>query len=230
VPVLTVVMLINGFAWISMLSSLQIAAQTSVPAWVRARALSLYIVIFSLGMATGSLIWGALAQQTSVALALICAAAGGALAGVFARRFRLGAAESLDLAPSGHWPQPLVKQEPEHDHGPVLITLEYRVAAADRARFIALMQVLGRSRRRDGATQWGVMEDTAAPGVHLEYFLLPSWLQHLRQHARVTGEEQKLQAQLRELHQGEQPPQVRHFVGGASRPPADHPHHQAHGP
>jgi hypothetical protein len=60
--VLYAVSLINGFAWISVLSSLQIAAQTSVPAWVRARALSLYIVVFSAGMAIGSLLWGTLAQ------------------------------------------------------------------------------------------------------------------------------------------------------------------------
>ncbi|WP_454832941.1 MFS transporter [Pseudoxanthomonas wuyuanensis] len=227
-PALAVVMLVNGFAWISMLSSLQIAAQTSVPAWVRARALSLYIVIFSLGMATGSLLWGAVAQNASVAIALSCAAAGGALAGVFALRFKLGAAEALDLAPSGHWPQPLVQQEPEHDSGPVLITIEYHIAADRRARFVELMRVLGRSRRRDGATQWGVMEDVAQAGVHLEYFLLPSWLEHLRQHARVTGEEQKLQAQLRDLHQGNQPPLVRHFAGGASRPQNDG-HRHFHG-
>ena len=45
IPALYAVMLVNGLAWISVLSSLQIAAQISVPAWVRARALSLYIVV-----------------------------------------------------------------------------------------------------------------------------------------------------------------------------------------
>ncbi|MBD4851865.1 MFS transporter, partial [Xanthomonas citri pv. citri] len=68
--VLCVVMVVNGLAWITVLSSLQIAAQTAVPAWVRARALSLYIVVFSAGMASGSLLWGALAQRTSIATAL----------------------------------------------------------------------------------------------------------------------------------------------------------------
>lgn len=51
--VLPAVMLVNGFAWITVLSSLQIAAQTAVPAWVRARALALYIMVFSAGMAAG---------------------------------------------------------------------------------------------------------------------------------------------------------------------------------
>lgn len=38
------VMLLSGAAWIAVLSSLQVAAQTSVPAWVRARALAVYIL------------------------------------------------------------------------------------------------------------------------------------------------------------------------------------------
>ncbi len=40
------VMLLSGAAWIAVLSSLQVAAQTSVPAWVRARALAVYILVF----------------------------------------------------------------------------------------------------------------------------------------------------------------------------------------
>ena len=65
-PLLYAMVLLNGFAWISVLSSFQIAAQTSVPPWVRARALSLYIVVFSAGMAAGSLAWGALAQRSNI--------------------------------------------------------------------------------------------------------------------------------------------------------------------
>src|SRR5690606_33664124 len=47
------VMLLSGAAWIAVLSSLQIAAQTSVPDWVRARALSVYILVFFGSMAAG---------------------------------------------------------------------------------------------------------------------------------------------------------------------------------
>jgi MFS family permease len=219
------VMLLNGLAWISVLSSLQIAAQTSVPSWVRARALSLYIMVFALGMATGSLVWGAVAQHWNAAVALTAAAVGVAMAAWWAMRFRLGAAEDLDVAPSAHWPEPHLADEqghpqnhrPDQDRGPVLVTVEYQVALADRMVFLERMQLLGRSRRRDGAVQWGVMEDAARPGMYLEYFLVASWLEHLRQHERVTGEERRLQDMLRRLHEGDAPPQVRHFIGG---PPA----------
>lgn len=217
------VMLVNGLAWIGILSSLQIAAQTSVPPWVRARALSLYIVVFASGMATGSLVWGAVAERWGPSIALSVAAAATVLASLVATRFRLGAAEGLDVAPSAHWPQPLVSGQWDGDRGPVLVTVEYRVALEDRDTFLERMQWLGRSRRRDGAVQWGVMEDVATPGTYLEYFLVASWLEHLRQHDRVTGEEQRLQGMLRRLHTGDAPPRVRHFVGGPPGPAAEAP-------
>jgi predicted MFS family arabinose efflux permease len=207
------VMLLNGATWITVLSSFQIAAQTSVPGWVRARALSLYIVVFALGMGAGSLVWGVLAQQAGVSTALLVAAVMTAVAALWAHRFKLGLAEALDLAPSAHWPQPIVAAEPAGERGPVLVTIEYRVAADWRAEFDALMPELGRSRRRDGAVQWGVLEDVAQPDLMLEYFFVASWLDHLRQHDRVTGEERRLQDRVRALLVPGQAPQVRHFAG-----------------
>ena len=94
--VLPVVMLVNGFAWITVLSSLQIAAQTAVPAWVRARALALYIMVFSAGMAAGGLSWGALAQRTSPELALLVAAAGAVIGGLLVWRVRIAGTEDLN--------------------------------------------------------------------------------------------------------------------------------------
>ena len=212
---LPLAMLVNGFAWITVLSSLQIAAQTAVPAWVRARALALYIMVFSLGMAAGGLCWGALAQRTSPNLALLVAAVGAVLAGLLVWRVRIAGTEELDLRPAGHWPAPELSVAVAHDRGPVLVTVEYRIDAADRAAFHACMRLLGTVRRRDGAVLWGVAEDVASPGVHLEYFIAASWLEHLRQHERITSDDKAVQEQLRRLHRGERHPVVRHFVGGS---------------
>ncbi len=52
--------------------------------------------------------------------------------------------------------------------------------------------------------------------VYLEYFVVASWLEHLHQHARVTGEERALQDRLRRLHRGDALPMVRHFLGCAA--------------
>ena len=228
IPLLCVAMVLNGFAWIAVLSSLQIAAQTSLPNWVRARALSLYMIVFAAGMAIGALTWGAVAQRFDTDHALVAAAVGALLAALATMRLRLGAAEAIDTAPSAHWPQPFVGTPIGNDRGPALVTIEYRIEAADREAFLALMRVLGRTRRRDGAVQWGVLEDVAEPGLHLEYFVVGSWLEHLRQHDRVTGEERRLQVEIYALHRGATRPVIRHFVGGtpgAVLPPHDHATH-----
>ncbi|OJT26168.1 MFS transporter [Archangium sp. Cb G35] len=217
--ILCVAMLANGMSWITVLSSLQTAAHVSVPGWVRARALSLYIVVFSAGMAGGSLIWGTLAQQAGTGVSLTVAAVSTVLAGIFSLRFRLSVAMARDTTPSAHWPQPAVAAEVSHARGPVLVTVEYLIDSPDREEFLHHIHLLGGTRRRDGAVQWGVMEDAAQPGRFLEYFILDSWLEHLRQHERVTHEEQHLQDKLRALHRDAQPPAVRHFVGATPSSP-----------
>jgi len=211
-PLLLPAMLLAGFCWICVLSSLQVAAQMSVPDWVRARALSLYIVVFSLGIAAGSPLWGAVAQSGSVALALQLAAAAAVIALTLVRRHSLDRGEGLDLAPSAHWPQPLVSQEPEHDRGPVLVTLEYAVAEPQRREFTELMAQLGQRRRRDGALDWGLYEDSAEPGRYLESFTTGSWLEHLRQHERVSQDDRLLQERIRALQNEPGLPRVRHFL------------------
>jgi hypothetical protein len=117
--------------------------------------------------------------------------------------------------PSGHWPQPVHVDEIATDRGPVLVTVEYQIALERRDDFLQRMQQLGRSRRRDGAFQWGVVEDTSQPGIYLEYFLTASWLEHLRQHERVTQDDRQLQEEIGALHTGSSAPQLRHFVGGS---------------
>jgi MFS family permease len=212
-PVLYAVMAVGGAAWISVLSSLQVAAQTSVPAWVRARALSVYIVVFSGGMALGSLLWGAVATRIGITGALLVSAACAVLSALLTRRYRLGD-ESLDLTPSAHWPQPEVAQEVPHDRGPVLVTVEYRIALDRREEFLKAIATLGMARRRDGAATWGVFEDVAQPGRYVESFQVASWLEHLRQHQRTTREDQRIQALVDGFHVGGHPPLVGHFVGG----------------
>ena len=53
--------------------------------------------------------------------------------------------------------------------------------------------MLRRSPLRDGAFNWGVMEDPANPELLTEWFLVESWAEHLRQHRRVPNADADLQ-------------------------------------
>ena len=88
--VLVPAMLLTGAAWLSIVSTLHVSAQAAVESWVRARALSIYLVTYSIGMTAGSLLWGALAAPYGIHAALAIAGFG-ALAGIIATwRFSLG--------------------------------------------------------------------------------------------------------------------------------------------
>jgi MFS family permease len=208
------IMAICGAAWICVLSSLQLAAQISVPAWVRGRGLSLYLMVFSAGMTLGSLLWGWIAAQAGIPAALIISAAGAVLAALGVRGFSLGAYEAPDLSPSFHWPHPSSVEELQRDRGPVLVTIEYEIALDQREGFLDAIQPLGAARRRDGAFAWGIFEDIAVPGHYIEMFQHDSWLDHLRQHSRVTREDQRIQENVHRFHMGSAAPRVSHFVGG----------------
>ena len=63
---LCLVMSVGGAAWIGILASLNYAAQTMAPPWVRARSLSMYLLVLQGSMAIGSMIWGAVASRMGV--------------------------------------------------------------------------------------------------------------------------------------------------------------------
>ncbi|HET9764249.1 MAG TPA: MFS transporter, partial [Casimicrobiaceae bacterium] len=83
-------------------------------------------------------------------------------------------------------PRPKVSAQVSDDAGPVMVTIEYHVAPANREAFLAALEHQAAERRRDGAYWWGVFEDVAHSGHFVETFHVESWLEHKRQHARVT--------------------------------------------
>ena len=206
------VMVVAGLAWITMLSGLNVAAQMAVPAWVKARALAIYLLVFQGAMTAGSIVWGALASRTDITTALTVASAAMALATLIALRFPLPAANAVDLTPSGHWVEPAVSGEHASDRGPVMILIEYRVDPARTADFVRVLHGFKAVRKRDGALRWDVFEDAGTPGLVIESFVVGSWLEHLRQHERVTHDDRLTQEQIARFHIGDAPPVVRHLI------------------
>ncbi|MGE0719727.1 MAG: MFS transporter, partial [Alphaproteobacteria bacterium] len=182
-----------GVSWIAVLATINVSGQMALPAWVRGRGLALFVTVQFGGLAIGSFIWGHAGGLIGLTAAHL-AAAGGLLATVpLLGRWKLQTGAGVDMTPSMHWPQPVVGDDIDRDGGPVMVTIEYRVAADGRAGFLAAVAALAGERRRDGAYDWRVFEDAADPGRFLETFLVDSWLEHLRQHERVTNADRVLQ-------------------------------------
>jgi len=96
---LCLVLFTAGAAWIGILACFNVVAQTMCPSWMRARAISMYLLVLQGGMAVGSAVWGELASRQGVPAALAWSALAMVLGLASVWRHRLTAAE-LRMAPA----------------------------------------------------------------------------------------------------------------------------------
>jgi MFS family permease len=208
---------LGGLGWIAVLTSLNVSAQTALPDWVRARGLAISLMVFFGCMAAGSAFWGQLASATSVTVALLSAAAG-ALAAIPATwHAKLGQGEDLDLTPAMSWVDPTVAENVDAtpDRGRVVVSIRYEVEPSDTYDFLTAAHELSGERYRDGAYDWGIYQDASDARIWTEWFFVPSWAEHLRQHDRANRHDQDIHQRARAFHRGESDPEVRHYLAPA---------------
>lgn len=114
-----------------------------------------------------------------------------------------------------HWPEPIITKAIEADAGPVMVTVEYRIGPENREVFLEAMELLSHERN---ATErmLGTYSRILPAGPVPETFLVESWLEHLRQHKRVTNADRVLEDKVYSKAQGK--PIVTHFIAVAWRP------------
>jgi len=211
-PVVLAALVTGGIAWLLALSTLNASMQLSLPAWVRARGLSVYQLVFMGGQAIGSLVWGLVAGATNSVTALLVSSALLLVCAVSASWWPLHPRTgNLDLTPSAHWPEPALVFEPAPPDGPVVVLVSYRVDPQDEAEFFAAMSRLGRSRQRTGAMQWQLFRSIEEDATFVEAFVVRSWGEHMRQHLiRLTGQDLIAEQAVEQFVRGE--PTSRHLV------------------
>jgi MFS family permease len=212
------ILLVGGVAWISVLSTLTVAAQQASPPWVRARALAVYLIVFQAGIAGGSAFWGLVASRAGLSAAYFGIAGGLLLGAVFAVRLRLSADEADDHSPAHHWPAPVVAGEPSLEAGPIMVQVEYCVDAPQADAFRIAMGEVGRQRRRHGAEQWWLFQDTADPARFVETWIEATWAEHLRYHERVSVTHKESEQRAHELMRSGSTVTTRHFIAPVARP------------
>ena len=205
------IVLMIGVGSLAIMSTLMLSAQVALPDWVKARGLAVVQMAFSGALSVGSLAWGALANRIGIPWSLALAAAGLAAASMLTLRWRLGE-DTVNRSPSLHWPDPEVASEIPAERGPVMVLVEYRVEPARSAAFTEALERLGQVRRRDGALFWEHFTDTADPTRHIETFIAENWIEHLRQHERVTVADRTLEEEVNRFQMEGRQPLVTHLV------------------
>ena len=202
-----------GMAWVYVFTSLSAGTQTSAPAWVRARALSMNIVATQGCLAIGSAIWGALASGVGTHWALGASAIAVIILQWFYRGVRVEMGQEADIIPGVRPPELAIAAEPLPDDGPVLIQLEYRIDPDHHDAFLEAVQKVGPTRRRNGATSWRVFRDLGEEGRFVERYVIASWAEYVRLRSRMTMADSRLQQRVAELQRADVPIRVSRLIG-----------------
>jgi MFS family permease len=206
-------MVVGGAAWITVANTLTVAAQLALPDWVRARGMALYQMALMGAAAVGAAWWGQVAGWLNVRGSLAIAAGVGIAVVLALRRRVIGADGEVDLTPARLLKEPVPAFEIEHEQGPVLVTIEYRIDPNRTDEFLSVMRASRANRLQKGALSWGLFHDVADPARYLEYFLDESWADHLRRFDRMTAADLDLRARRHALHLGPDEPKVTRYVG-----------------
>jgi MFS family permease/quinol monooxygenase YgiN len=209
-----VAMLLAGAGWMMANSTLNTATQLSSPAWVKARAVSMQQLTFYGSIAIGSLWWGFAATRIHTHNALSFAAIFLFVGLVAAKVTKLSHAFEINVDKA------VFMQEPEVDHhhaipldhGPVMVTVEYRINEGCHADFEADMQQIKNVRARTGALRWELFCDAADRNRYIEIFFSETWADHLREHERTTLGDKKLQERVNSYHTLNERPKVSHYI------------------
>jgi hypothetical protein len=206
-------LMLAGACWVLALSTFNVTVQTSSPRWVVGRTVAIYQMVTFGGLAAGSWLSGQVANQIGLVVWLASAGVLMALSALLGRKLSLRQPEGLNLDSSRTWSTETRAQlDRLIDTGPVVVTVEYRIALDDGEAFRQAMHELRRIRRRDGAKRWSLMQDMEAPEIWIERYHSPNWVEHLRRHHRFTVADREIERKVLDFHQGKEPPRTRHLI------------------
>jgi len=210
-------LLAAGVAWTTTTSTFNIAVQVSAPSWVQARLLGTYQMTFQAGMAIGSAFWGAVAERATTPVALTAAAVVLVVGLPFSRRYRILSGAPGDLTSAAqakalNRSAPTVVIELDPDEGPVMVSIDYQIDAAQADAFVGAIHALRAIRMRDGAVRWGLFHDSADESHYVETFLVESWAEYLRQRERMTMTDRDVRDRVYAYQRGPIPPPVSRMI------------------
>jgi MFS family permease len=205
-------LLFAGGGWVVALSIFNVSVQLAAPRWVVGRAMALYQMFAFGGMTGGSWLFGAVAEYHGVTIALLAAAATQAAGLLLALWFPLSEAGASKPDQPAIWKEPQTAFPVEHRSGPIVVTIDYRIAPSDVVDFLGAMSERRRIRMRDGARHWTLLRDLGDSNVWIERYHVPTWLEYVRLNQRRTHEDAENTARILGFHQGPESPKVHRMI------------------
>ncbi|WP_159945897.1 MFS transporter [Rhizobium sp. 18065] len=219
-------LMIAGACWVLALSLFNTVVQLSTPRWVVGRALSLYQTATFGGMATGSWLWGSIAENSGSGHALVASGALMMVGVAIGFVLPMPAFSTLDLDPLNRFNEPALKLDIRPRSGPIVIQIDFEIDDADVPEFLRIMVERRRIRLRDGARNWTLMRDLEKPEIWTETYHVPTWVDYVRHNQRRTKADAEITDRLVELHRGPTSPHVHRMIERQAIPPADDVFHQ----
>ena len=212
-PLFMVVAGLAGISWTTAASELWVAGQRAMPPWARGRMNATHIMLSQGGMALGGLVWGGSAASLGVKFTLLAAAALllSSLALAFPLSIDFTGKLNFDPAVTATYYHSML-HVPHPEDGPVAITIDFQIDAANRARFLELMRAVRLVHLRNGAFSWRLDEDLSECHLFRVEMLVASWSEHLLQHERITKEEHINIEKAWSLDIRPDGPVVKHFI------------------
>jgi len=209
--VILVVLLPAGMAWVTVLSTINAEVQLFLPAWVRARGLSVYQMVLFGSQAFAALLWGLLAAPLGLVPTFLIAATVMVAGVATSRLWPLVDTSDMDRNTVQYWPEPELVLDLDPSAGPVVVKTVYTVAPEREQRFLQAMAEVRLLRLRTGGTLWGLFRDGETAHQFVELFVVASWEEHLRQHGeRQTGAGRQIHERATEL--SDPPPETSHLI------------------
>lgn len=209
---LTIVALVGaGIGWMVAITLFNVSVQMSVPRWVTGRAVATFQASIAGGVAIGSWMWGDVAERIGITGAMLTSAGVLALSLLLSLKWKMPTVADSDRS-ALDTKDPEVALSLTGRSGPIIIEVEYRIAADDARSFYNDMQKVRAMRLRNGGCNWSIARDVADPEYWCERYHFPTWHDYLRQRSRHTADEMAYYRRAREFHIGPGEPRIRRLL------------------
>jgi quinol monooxygenase YgiN len=181
-----VVLVAAGAAGLAVVSTVMTVLQLVLPAWIRGRGVAIYLLTMQGSLAVGALVWGAVAEQSSLDTAFTTAGAFMATSALLTLPLRLGRYMDMDMDMARLIDDPPAVTSIHDDDGPILLTVSWEIDPAMRDEFVAAMHPVRKALKRQGALRFHLVEDVERPGHMVESFTMATWSEYRRLPQRAT--------------------------------------------